>query len=191
MPSLTQRKNASTAVDSQRELTALVAGCAIYRPNRQLFSITGRDRTRWLNGMVTNNIRDLAPGHGVYAFLLNPQGRILGDMYACNQGDALIVETDRSQVEKITATFDHYIIMDDVEVKDISEEQTALGLSGPKSRGLLNSAGIEVPELQPLQMITPLCDCDCGCVECTVIRGDGPHESYEIWLAPSDVYKTW
>jgi len=30
-----------------------------------------------MNGMVTNNIRDLAAGHGVYAFLLNPQGRIL------------------------------------------------------------------------------------------------------------------
>jgi len=41
-------------------------------------------------------------------------------------------------------------------------------------------------------MITPRCDCDCGCVECTVIRGeDGPQESYEVWLAPKDVYKTW
>ncbi len=41
-------------------------------------------------------------------------------------------------------------------------------------------------------MITPQCNCDCGCVQCTVIRGeDAPQESYEIWLAPQDVYKTW
>ncbi len=66
--------------------------------------------------MVTNNIRDLASGRGVYAFLLNPQGRILGDMFVYNLGETLVVETDRSQVEKIVATFDHYIIMDDVEV---------------------------------------------------------------------------
>jgi folate-binding protein YgfZ len=90
------------------------------------------------------------------------------------------------------ATFDHYIIMDDVEVADITAEKTALGLAGPKSRAVLNATGIEVPELEPLQMITPHCNCDCGCVECTVVRGeDAQHESYEIWLAPKDVYKTW
>ena len=67
--------------------------------------------------MVTNNIRDLAPGRGVYAFLLNPQGHILGDLYAYNRGESLLVDTDQSQVEKILAVFDKYIIMDDVEVR--------------------------------------------------------------------------
>ena len=83
-----------------------------------------------MNGMVTNNIRDLATGHGVYAFLLNPQGGILGDMNVYNLGETLEVETDRSQLEKILATFDHYIIMDDVEVTNISEEWTALRRGG-------------------------------------------------------------
>jgi folate-binding protein YgfZ len=192
---LAEYRGAMTAArfaDPQQEFAALNAGCGIYDLGfRSRISLTGGDRTRWLNGMVTNNIRDLAIGHGLYAFLLNPQGRILGDMYAYNVGETLIVETDRTQVEKIAATFDHYIIMDDVEVKDVSEQQTALGLAGPKSRALLNAAGIEVPELQPLQVITPQCNCDCGCVQCTVIRGDGLEESYEVWLAPTDVYKTW
>jgi folate-binding protein YgfZ len=142
--------------------------------------------------MVTNNIRDLATRHGAYAFLLNTQGRIMGDLYAYNLVESVVVETDRSQVEKIVATFDHYIIMDDVEVKDISRNQTALGLAGPNSRSLLNAVGIKVPELQPLQMIAPRCNCDCDCMGCTVIRAeDAPRESYEIWLEPKDVLKTW
>jgi folate-binding protein YgfZ len=179
--------------DRDAEFAALVNGCGIYDLGfRARISLTGGDRVRWLNGMVTNNIRDLAAGRGVYAFLLNPQGRILGDMFVHNQGEALLVETDRSQIEKIAATFDHYIIMDDVEVTDVSEQQTALGLTGPRSRAILNTAGIEVPNLLPLQMITPRCNCDCACVECTVIRDeDAPQESYEIWLAPKDAYKTW
>jgi len=79
-----------------------------------------------------------------------------------------------------------------VEVTNVSEQQTALGLAGPRSRAILNIAGIEVPNLGPLQMITPRCNCDCGCLECTVIRGeDGPQESYEVWLTPKDAYKTW
>jgi aminomethyltransferase len=179
--------------DPQAEFAALLNGCGIYDLGfRAWISLTGGDRVRWLNGMVTNNIRDLAVGHGVYAFLLNPQGRILGDMFVYNQGEALIVETDRSQAEKIVATFDHYIIMDDVEITDIGEKQTAIGLMGPRSRAVLNKAGIEVPNLQPWQMITPKCNCDCGCAQCTVVHGeDAPQESYEVWLAPHDVYTTW
>ncbi len=179
--------------DPQQEYSALLNGCGVYDLGfRARLSLTGGDRVRWMNGMVTNNIRDLAAGHGVYAFLLNPQGRILGDMVAYNQSEALIVETDRSQVEKIVATFDHYIIMDDVSIENLGETWTALGLSGPKSRALLNAAGIKTPEMQPLEMMTPQCACDCDCVECKVVRGeDSQSESYEVWLAPKDVYKTW
>jgi folate-binding protein YgfZ len=109
-----------------------------------------------------------------------------------NLGETLEVETDRSQVEKILATFDHYIIMDDVEVTNLSDSWTALGLSGPGSRAILNAAGIEVPELQPLQAHTAKCECDCGCLHCTVVRGeDTQREAYETWLAPKDIFKTW
>lgn len=195
-PPTADYRGATTAAhftDPQVEFGALVGGCGIYDLGfRARLALTGGDRVRWLNGMVTNNIRDLAVGHGVYAFLLNPQGRILGDMCVYNQGDAIIVETDRTQVEKIVATFDHYIIMDDVEVTNVSEKQTALGLAGPKARAILNRAGIEVPNLEPLQLITPRCNCDCGCVQCTVVSGEeAQQESYEIWLAPQDVHKTW
>jgi folate-binding protein YgfZ len=179
--------------DVHDEFSALLHGCGIYDLGfRARIALTGGDRVRWMNGMVTNNVRDLPAGHGIYAFLLNPQGRILGDMHVYNMGETLLVETDRSQVEKIIATFDHFIIMDDVEIKNLSDEQTALGLAGPKARELLNAAGIILPEMQPLQVITPQCKCDCGCVECTVIRGeDAQYESYEIWLAAKGVYQTW
>ena len=159
---------------------------------RAKISLTGGDRVRWLNGMVTNNIRDLQPGHGVYAFLLNPQGRILGDLYAYNRGDSITVDTDRSQLETILATFDHYIIMDDVEVKEITAEVTALGIAGPKGRDVLAAAGIQVPELEALEIAEAKCTCDCACVSCPVVRGDDPTiQNYELWLAPGDVKKTW
>src|SRR6266853_6244616 len=139
--------------DVHGEFHALVSGSGVYDLSlRAKISLTGGDRVRWMNGMVTNNVRDLEPGRGVYAFLLNPQGRILGDMHVYNLGETLLVETDRNQVEKIIATFDHFIIMDDVEVKNISEDQVALGVAGPRSRELLNAAGIVVPEMQPLQV---------------------------------------
>jgi folate-binding protein YgfZ len=183
----------SSFSDAQNEFSAPLNGSGVYDLGfRARISLTGGDRVRWLNGMVSNNIRDLGAGHGVYAFLLNPQGRILGDMYAFNAGDSLIVETDRNQMEKIMATFDHFIIMDDVEVADISEKEVAIGLTGPKSQSVLRAVGIDIPEMQALEIATPQCSCDCECVECSVVRGeDGLAESYEIWLKPEDAHKAW
>ena len=193
---LTDYRGASTAArfsDPLAELAAMRSGCGVYDLGfRAKLSLTGGDRVRWLNGMVTNNVRDLAAGHGVYAFLLNPQGHILGDLFAYNLGESILIDTDRSQVEKILPTFDHYIIMDDVEVKDLSNEVTALGISGPNACAVLRKAAVEIPELLPLQTHAVKCDCDCGCLNCTVIRGDAPAgDSYEIWLAPQFVRPLW
>src|SRR5579863_9837561 len=182
-------RGATTAArfsDPEPEYAALQTSCGVYDLGfRTIVSITGDDRVRWLNGMVTNNIRDLATGHGVYAFLLNPQGHILGDLHVYNRGDALMVETDRSQAEKILATFDHFIIMDDVEVTNLDEQLTVLGVAGPRARAVLHDAGIAISEMQPLEIADATCKCDCDCVKCTVVRGeDSAHESYELWLAP-------
>ena len=84
--------------------------------------------------MVTNNIRDLASGHGVYAFLLNPQGHILGDLYRLQPRRIICCWTPTSQLEKLLAIFDHYIIMDDVEVANVSDQLAAIGIAGPKAK---------------------------------------------------------
>ncbi len=188
-------RGATTALrfsDPEDELAALRSSCGVYDLGfRGKLSLTGGDRVRWLNGMVTNNLRDLQAGHGVYAFLLNPQGRILGDLYAYNLGESIMVDTDRSQLEKIVAIFDHYIIMDDVEITNLSGSLTALGVAGPKSCEILAAAGIAIPETRPLQIFDAKCACDCSCLTCTAVRGeDASLESYELWLAPGDVRKT-
>jgi aminomethyltransferase len=151
---------------------------------RAKLALTGSDRVRWLNGMITNNVRDLAAGHGVYGFLLSPQGRILGDLYAYQRGDSILLDTDESQLSKMLELFDHYIIMDDVEVANVSEQTVAIGVFGPKSRELLSTAGIDVPELKPLQFA----NLSWSDHELTVLRGDNPLvDSYEIWSDPSNL----
>src|SRR5437879_4375908 len=135
------------------EFRALTSTCAVYDlSTRAKLEITGNDRVRWLNGMVTNNIRDLAPGYGIYSFLLNPQGHILGDFFTYNRGERILVDTDQAQVEKILATFDHYIIMDDVEVANASDKLTSVGIAGPNAKDTLKAAGSEVGDLKTLQI---------------------------------------
>jgi folate-binding protein YgfZ len=175
--------------DVRAEFAALLSGCGIYElSTRAKIKLTGSDQIRWLNGMVTNNIRDLAANHGVYAFLLNPQGKILGDLYAYNRGGSLLLDTDQSQLEKLLAIFDKYIIMDDVEVTNISDQLTAIGIAGTKAREVLRATGIEVTDLQPLQFA----DLTWQNIKLTLMRGDNPSlDAYEFWLAPENLTTVW
>jgi folate-binding protein YgfZ len=175
--------------DVRAEFQALVSGSGVYDLSlRAKVLLTGSDRVRWLNGMVTNNIRDLEPGRGGYAFLLNPQGHILGDLYAYNREESLLVDTDQGQLEKILAVFDKYIIMDDVEVTNISDQLTAIGIAGPKSKEMLQATGLPVPELEPLQFV----ETTWQQIGVTLVRGDNPIvESFELWLAPGNAEKVY
>ncbi len=162
----------------------LLTQCGVYElTERGTIAVTGADRIRWLNGIITNNIRDLSPGTGVYAFVLNPQGRILGDLYAYNRGDTFQIETDRSQLQNLLDHFNRYIIMDDVEVREANEPK-AIGVTGPAARKTMLAIGIEIPELQSLGFV----DLIWRNHAITVVRQDHPCvQSYEIWTSSDNV----
>jgi len=175
--------------DTKAEFAALLDGCAVFDLSWQAKLIfSGRDRVRWLNGMVTNNVRDLALGQGVYSFILTPQGHNQGDLVAYNRGDYLLAATDREQAPKITALLQRYIIMDDVEIEDISDKLGAIGVAGPMASETLSSAGIDVSQLQAGQVI----DMVWREIGISVARNTHPQmDGYEIWLAAEQADRVW
>jgi len=114
--------------------------------------VTGSDRLRWLNGMVTNSIQELTPGQGCYNFVLNAQGRIQGDLTAFLLEDALLLQTSRDQIEKLLVHLNHFIIMDDVELADITAERVGLLLAGPQAATVLQTLGLPVGSHLPLRL---------------------------------------
>ena len=182
-------ETAASSGDTADEFRALLEGAAVFDSSWQAkLVLSGEDRVRWLNGMVTNNIRDLALNHGNYSFVLNPQGRNLGDLTAYNRGDYVLVTTDHGQAPKLKELFDRYIIMDDVEVEDISDKLAAIGVAGPNAARILNAAGIDVATLAPGEVIDPAWQ---G-VGLSVARSVLPQmDSYEIWSTAENLDRLW
>src|SRR6266536_4673614 len=175
------------AADFRTEFHALASGCGVYKLDQAPIALTGSDRVRWLNGMVTNNVRDLAPGHGVYAFLLNPQGKIQADLHAFNRGGSLVVETERAQVETVLQIFDRYIIMDDVEVENLTVKVAVIGVAGPTSGAVL-AATIPALSLQKTERqgrgTLEFEGVKWEGAEATLVCGDNPAvPNYEIWIS--------
>jgi len=148
--------------------------------------LTGEDRVRWLNGVVSNNTRDLPLNHGNYSFLLNAQGRIQGDLTAYHRGEFYLVESDARQVARIREFFERYIIMDDVEVTDISEKLATLAVVGPKAQEVLAAAGLAVPELAPYEVH----DFTWRQVGLTAVRSS-PISGFELWMHPDNAALVW
>lgn len=175
--------------NARREFVELLTGCGVYDLGwRGKLALTGSDRTRWLNGMVTNNIRDLALNHGNFSFLLNAQGRILGDLYSYNRGDYILIDSGAFQLPKLKETFDKFIIMDDVEVTDISDKLTSLAVQGPRAKEVLRDAGVQFKDVDPMEVQDVTWN-DVG-ISITRMISDVA-ETYEIWLAPAAAVALW
>jgi folate-binding protein YgfZ len=175
--------------DPRAEFAAITQSVGVYDLGwRGKIIVTGEDRVRWLNGMVTNNIKDLPPNHGNYNFLLSPQGRIQGDLYAYNRGDHFLLDTERAQLPTLMKLLDHYIIMDDVELTDATEKITSIGVQGPRATELLKQIGIEPSCADPLVV----CDLGWNAIGISVTRmASEDYLTYEIWLAPQNVSALW
>src|SRR5882757_5131604 len=140
---------------SAPQLAALLQGTGISRLDQTgWIRVTGEDRVRWLNGMVTNSIQQLQNGEGNYNFLLSVQGRIQGDATIFAEPDALLMETAASRVPGLMTLLDRFIIMDDVELADATGSQSGLLIAGPKAVSLLTQIGLNVEDLGILQART-------------------------------------
>ena len=146
--------------------------------------ITGSDRVRWLNGMVTNSIQDLTPGQGNYNFLLSAQGRIQGDATIFAQPDCLLLQSATAQIPNIITHLDRFIIMDDVDLTDISSTRTGLLLVGPAASTLLAQIGLSAADLPILQLQTT----QWQFTEVTLLHSYSPLvPRFELWADPATI----
>ncbi len=130
-----------TGYEALRESTAWIDLSA-----RGKIRATGRDRARLLHAMSTNDVKNLAPGNGLYAFFLDNKGRILIDTYIFNCGESLFLDTEPETAGKLRDHLNKYIIADDVRLQDETAQWAAIGLEGPTSIPAAVELGISVPD---------------------------------------------
>jgi folate-binding protein YgfZ len=169
------------------ELQALVHAAGIFDLGYRTFlRAAGKDRVRWLNGMITQTVKGLAPGQTGYTLILSPQGRIQGDGDVSFHGEFLQLETDRSQSERLLTHLRRFIIMDDVKLEELDASVTALGIAGPKAAEILGKIGGRAPEEGRFERA------ELAGAEATLVHGYGPlAPRFEIWVAADKAPAVW
>jgi folate-binding protein YgfZ len=156
---------------------------------RMYLSLAGPDRLRYLNAILTNNIKDLEPSHGNVSLLLNPQGHILAEIETYALADRLFGVSYAMIHDRLIETLDKYIIMDDVTLTDETPHYATLALEGPAAAQLaLELTGLQVNTLTELGRQ----EAHVGSIPCSVIsRSPGEFTSFEFLVERQHLETLW
>jgi folate-binding protein YgfZ len=127
--------------DLNTEYRAAKETAALFDTNwHAIFSLSGPDRVRYLNAVVSNDIKSIGEAYGTRALLLNPQGHILAELEVYALEQQLLVRTHASVRERTYATLDKYIIMDDVTLEDLTDQLGSFAVEGPQAGTIIAQA---------------------------------------------------
>lgn len=130
-----------------RETVALVD-----KNYRAYLKFTGPDRVRYLNAILTNDIKGLTDNHANISLFLNPQGHIQAEIETHALADKLFCVSYAMIRERLIAGLDKYIIMDDVTLTDRTDECGTLALEGPKAAAaILKLTSVDLRALSELE----------------------------------------
>ena len=145
--------------------------------------VTGDDRREFVDDTVTNRVPD-ADGKGVYALLLDPQGRIRLDCYVFATTDSLLVFLPAGTGEGLADEWSERTFVQDVEVEFATDDFGVFGVHGPnateKVASVLHDAS---PSEEPLSFVRG--EMEAGV---TVVRDDNlaGEEGYLVVCAAGD-----
>jgi folate-binding protein YgfZ len=105
--------------------------------HRALLQLTGADRVSFLQGMVSNDVKALQPGEGQLATVLNQQGKVLGDTRVLCSENSLYLDLWEIIKDKLAEHLNRYLVADEVEIADRTNEYAIFSLQGLQSEACL------------------------------------------------------
>lgn len=107
--------------------------------HRALVALSGPDRFSYLQGMISNDLRSLSSGEGLYATFLNQQGKVLGDCRVLCDDDCFLLDLWQPIKQKIIDHMNRYLVADDVAISDLSDRYGMFSVQGPQADALLQN----------------------------------------------------
>lgn len=92
-------------------------------PNRGVLRVGGEEAESFLQNLVSNNVQPAAPGTGVYATLLTPQGKFLHDFFVARDAEgALLLDCEADRLEDLKKRLTMYKLRARVDLAVVSDD---------------------------------------------------------------------
>lgn len=84
--------------------------------SRALIAVSGEDWRSFLHGLITQDVETLAPGEVRFGALLNPQGRLLFDLFVVGRDDGAFLDVERASREALILRLTMYRLRAKVQI---------------------------------------------------------------------------
>ncbi len=110
--------------------------------------VLGADAQAFLNGQVTNNVKDLKIGEGCYAALVSAKGKLQSDLNIYRLENEMLLDCEPGFSASVAQRLQKFIIAENAQVIDVAAQYGLWSVQGPK-------ADTSVGSLSPKFIIPP------------------------------------
>jgi folate-binding protein YgfZ len=112
----------------------------ISKAARGRLRVEGRDAVPFLHALLSNDVKALRDGQGLYATYLTPQGRLISDLVVYRGGDFLLLDVPPGQAAPLAARLEDAIFTEDVRITDVSASSDQLSVTGTAAEAVVAGA---------------------------------------------------
>lgn len=169
--------------DPQQELLATENGNVISDLSHLgLLKVSGEDRESFLQGQLTNDVRQLKGSNSHYTGYCTPKGRMLALFLAFSSGEDIYLQLNRQLLESVSKRLRMYVLRSKVLIEDVSDHFVRIGLAGPEAETILLQQFDQIPKTDHEQVIHP---------DAIIIRLPGQHPRYELFIPATKSEAFW
>jgi aminomethyltransferase len=120
------------------EYRALVRSCSVIDLTHwRVLRAAGRDRARFLNAMVSNDVASLEPSRGCHAMMTTVKGKIVSELFVFARKEDHLLFVSQGDFDETLGGLRKHIVSDDVAIDDVSAEHAVIAVEGPKAKDVV------------------------------------------------------
>ena len=147
-----------------------------------LIAVHGQDAESFLQGQLTNDVREVNETQSQLNALCNSKGRIITNFRLFKRNDIYYLRLPVDMVEDTVRRLKMYVLRSKVNIENATDKFASMGFSGPNAEKELAGAKLNVPaEVNQVIQTDSLC----------LIRTLGPHPRFEIFGDLDAMKKLW
>ena len=147
-----------------------------------LISAYGEEASNFLQGQLTNDIKQVDLEHSQLSAYCTPKGRILSNFRIFQRQQTYYLRLPQEQLENTLKRLQMFILMSKVTMEDSTDSLVHIGVSGPDADQQLQALVPQIPD-----QVDGVSQCE----GYTVIKLAGHHPRFEIYGELEPISKLW
>ena len=101
--------------------------------------VSGSEATMFLNGLITNDIKNATENTWLPAVFPTVQGRLIGAVRILRSDSGFLIDTESASHEAVLKTISRFTLAGDFHVSDVSDEIALLSVQGKRAREVITA----------------------------------------------------